>query len=68
MTRKEAFAIIGRGNLAYGGAMARALAIHPWCNGPSEWRRVLALRVLGYKAARVLVKQIGLAKVERLAA
>ncbi len=66
MTRKEARAILGRKDQFEAG-MARALAIHPWANGPSEWRRVLALRTLGYKAARNLVNRIGLEKVEWLA-
>ncbi len=68
MSRTEAFEIIGRGNLAYGGAMARALAFHSCNNTAIEWRRVLALRTLGYKAARDLVRVYGLAEVERLAA
>lgn len=68
MSKAEAFAVIGRGNLAYGGAMARALAIHSWRNGPADWQRVLALRTLGYKAARNLVNAYGLAEVKRLAA
>lgn len=66
MTRKEARAIVGRKD-RYEAGMARALCMLPWENTRDQWRRVLALAVLGYKGPRNLVKAQGRASIERLA-
>ncbi len=49
MTRQEARRVLGTNNKPYYKGMARALQMHTWRNVDQDWRRLEALRALGYK-------------------
>lgn len=49
MTRKEARALLGNQPKWALKGMARALCMHSWLNTLGDWKRLEALRALGYK-------------------
>lgn len=52
MTRNEAKKIVGNQPKWALSNMAKALSMMPWENTPEEWKRVTALRVLGFKTVK----------------
>ncbi len=54
MTRKQARSIVGNQPRWALQNMARALQMQTWHNTESEWRRLAALRALGYRVTATI--------------